>query len=109
MRHDVGGTERTTQHHETIGSAAPRLTEASLRSHTQTEIWKTVVCERAKEQGSKQSNTRKPKNQSGWAKSTGSWRESVLKREAETRLERALGPVNDSALFCCCGKEKRGK
>lgn len=57
----------------------------------------------------KQSNTRKPKNQSGWAKSTGSWCESVLKREAETRLERALGPVNDSALFCCCGKEKRGK
>ena len=53
MRHDVGGMERTTQHHEAIGSAAPGLTEASLRSHTQTEIWKTIVCERAKEQGSK--------------------------------------------------------
>ena len=63
MRHDVGGMERTTQHHEAIGSAAPRLTEASLRSHTQTEIWKTIVCERAKEQGSKVTQVAGPRAQ----------------------------------------------
>lgn len=95
--------------HEAIGSAAARLTKASLRSHTQTENWKTALCEWAKEQGSRESNARKPKPRAAGPRAQGPWCESTLKREAETRLERPLGPVNDSALFCYCGKEKREK
>lgn len=58
-------------------------------------------------EGGIQSNRRKPQKQSGWPRAQGSWYESILKREAETRPGSTLGPVKDFAI--CFEKEKKKK